>query len=45
MLISSDSMKIVQDVKDIGASGQVVSRRDEHPLPAVPMDSSFTYET
>ena len=37
-------MKIVQDMKDTGASGQVVSRRDEHPLPAVPMDSIFVGE-
>ena len=34
-------MNIVQDMKDTGASGQVVSRRDEHPFPAVPMNSIF----
>ena len=34
-------MKIVQDMKDIGASGQVVSRRDEHLLLVVPMDPIF----
>ena len=38
-------MKIVQDVKDTGVSGQAVFRRDEHPFPAVPMDSIFTCET
>ena len=34
-------MKIVQDVKDTGASHQVVSRRDKHLLPAVPTESIF----
>ena len=38
-------MKIVQDVKDTSVSGQAVFRRDEHPFPAVPTDSSFTCET
>ena len=34
-------MKIVQDVKDTSALGQVVSRRDEHLLPAVATKSMF----
>ena len=38
-------MKIVQDVKDTGVSGRVVSRRGEHPFLAVPMDSIFIGET
>ena len=38
-------MKIVQDVKDTGVSGQVVSRRDEHPFLVVPTDSIFIGET
>ena len=33
--------EIVQDVKDIGALGHVVSRRGKHLLPAVPTDSIF----
>ena len=39
-----DFMKIVQNVKDTGASGQAVSRRDEHLLPDVPTDSIFEGE-
>ena len=38
-------MKIVQDVKDTGASHQVVSRRDKHLLPAMPTYSIFTHGT
>ena len=38
-------MKIVQNVMDIGVSGQAVSRKDEHLSPVVPMDSIFTGET
>ena len=37
-------MKIVQNVKDTGALGQAISRRDEHLLPVVPMDSIFAGE-
>ena len=37
-----DFMKIVQNMKDTGALGQAVSRRDEHLLPAVPTDPIFT---
>ena len=34
-------MNIVQDVKDACASSQVVSRRDEHLLPAMLTDTIF----
>ena len=40
-----DFMKIVQSVKDTGASGQEDSRRNGYILPDVPMDSIFAGET
>ena len=36
-----DFMKIVQNVKDIAASGHVASRRDKHLFLVVPTDSIF----
>ena len=40
-----DFMKIVQSMKDTGASGQAVSIRNEHQFPAKPIDSIFVGET
>ena len=40
-----DLLKIVQSMKNIGASCQADSIRDEHLLLVVPMDSIFVGET